>query len=198
MKNKNALIIIAKYPANGQVKTRLEGLSDEERVRIYSSLLEDTMKKLSAIQGTDTFIAFAPEDSEDYFSKFEVNLIPLGEGDLGVRMFQAFKKVFKAGYEKASLCGADIPDLSPEIILNSFAVLSENDLVFGPAEDGGYYLVGMRSLIKEVFDEVPWSSDVTLSKSLKQAKQYKYSFGFTETLYDIDTIEDMKRAGFVF
>ncbi len=195
MKNKNALIIIAKYPANGQVKTRLEGLSDEKRVEIYTALLENTMQKLSAISGVDTFIAFAPEDAEDYFSKFDVGLIPLGDGDLGIRMYQAFQHVFDDGYTKASLCGADIPDLSPEIILNSFEVLADNDLVYGPAEDGGYYLVGMNKLIKEVFEEVPWSSDITLSQSLKQAKKYNYSFGFTETLSDIDTIEDVKRFG---
>jgi rSAM/selenodomain-associated transferase 1 len=194
--NKNALIIIAKYPANGQVKTRLEGLSDEARVKIYTALLEDTMKKLSAVSGVDTFIAFAPVEFEEYFSRFNVGLIPLSEGGLGDRMYEAFQYVFDKGYEKVSLAGADIPDLSAEIILNSFKVLSEDDLVYGPAEDGGYYLVGMSSLIKEVFEEVPWSSDVTLAQSLKQAKRYGYSFGFTDTLSDIDTIEDLKRSGF--
>jgi rSAM/selenodomain-associated transferase 1 len=193
--NKNALIIIAKYPENGEVKTRLEGLTDEKRVEIYTSLLESTMKRLSAISGVDTFIAFAPAEAEEYFSRFSVKLIPLSEGDLGVRMYEAFQHVFENGYERASLVGADIPDLSAEIILNSFDLLSDNNLVYGPAEDGGYYLVGMSSLIKEVFEEVPWSSDATLSQSLKQAERYGYSFGFTETLSDIDTTEDLKKFG---
>jgi len=198
MKNNNALIVIAKYPANGEVKTRLKGISDEKKVSIYISLLNRTMSKLSSIPYTDTFIAYAPENAEEYFSQFKVNLMLLSEGDLGERMFEAFKNLFEQGYKSVSLVGADIPDLSSKIIEGSFSVLSEKDLVFGPAEDGGYYLVGMTSLIKEVFEEVPWSSDVTLSESLKQAERFGDSVGFTEELFDIDTIEDLKRAGIRF
>jgi glycosyltransferase A (GT-A) superfamily protein (DUF2064 family) len=110
-------------------------------------------------------------------------------------MYKAFNEVFSAGYQRAALVGADIPDLSSAIIMNAIDVLSSHDLVFGPAADGGYYLVGMRTLIKEVFEDVPWSSDQTLEKSLDQSKKFKYSVGFTETLSDIDTIKDVKRAG---
>jgi rSAM/selenodomain-associated transferase 1 len=196
MKNKNALIIIAKYPEKESVKTRLKGLiPDKKRIMLYKSLLNQTMDKLGRIPGIDTFIAFAPESTEGYFSQFDLRMIPLHDGDLGVRMFEAFKAVFNSGYQKAALVGVDIPDLSVSIILRAFDLLSGNDLVYGPAEDGGYYLVGMRNLIKEVFENVPWSSDLTLNRSLKQAKQYGYSVGFTKMLSDIDTIEDVKRAG---
>lgn len=196
MNNEKALIIIAKYPGNDNVKTRLKGLmSHEKRIELYIYLLNQTLKKLGSITGVDTFIAFTPEDSEAYFSRFNIELIPLYEGDLGASMFSAFKEVFESGYHKAALVGADIPDLSESIILNAFDVLTSNDLVYGPAKDGGYYLVGMNKLIKEVFENVPWSSAQTLKKSLDQAKQFGYTVGFTETLSDIDTIEDVKRAG---
>lgn len=194
--SKNALIIIAKYPEEGTVKTRLKGvLSDQERLKLYVTLLTHTVEKLRAIRGVNTFIAFAPEGSHEYFSQFNVGLISLHKGDLGIRMFEAFKEVFDKGYQKAALVGADIPDLSASIILSAMNILSDNDLVYGPAKDGGYYLVGMSRLIREVFEDVPWSSDQTLKKSILKAEQYNYSVDFTETLSDIDTIDDLKRAG---
>ncbi|HDH05203.1 MAG TPA: glycosyltransferase [Nitrospirae bacterium] len=196
--NKNALIIIAKYPEKDNVKTRLKGLMpDEKRLELYVSLLNQTMQKLGSIPAIDTFIAFAPENTEKYFLQFNVKLIPLHRGGLGAKMFEAFKYVFNAGYEKAALVGVDIPDLTDSTILNAFDLLSGSDLVYGPAKDGGYYLVGMRKLVREVFEDVPWSSDQTLNRSLEQAKRFGYSVGFTEMLSDIDTIEDVKRTGFL-
>ena len=195
MKNRNALIIIAKYPEKGKVKTRLSGLSDDDRVRIYENLLRNTVDKLCSITGSDTFIAFAPDSAFEYFSQFKVNLITLRKGDLGDRMYAAFEEVFNQGYKKASLVGADIPDLSASIIMQSFEILKNNDLVFGPAKDGGYYLVGMSKLIKEVFEQVPWSSSETLEKSLDQAGKYGYRSGFVDTLSDVDRPEDIKRFG---
>lgn len=196
--NKSALIIIAKYPEKDNVKTRLKGLiPDDKRLELYVNLLNSTIEKLGRVAGVDTFIAFAPENAKEYFSQFNVGLIPLYTADLGTRMFEAFTEVFNSGYKKAALVGADIPDLSASIILDAFTVLSDNDLVYGPAKDGGYYLVGMRKLIKEVFESVPWSSSQTLNKSLKQARNFGYSAGFTETLSDIDTIEDVKKSGLI-
>ncbi|MBI5741743.1 MAG: TIGR04282 family arsenosugar biosynthesis glycosyltransferase [Nitrospirae bacterium] len=191
-----ALIIIAKYPEKGKVKTRLKGhLTDDRIVELYKYLLNNTVRKLKAVPGIDTFIAFAPEGAGDYFAEFGVGTIALPEGDLGARMFHAFHEVFRAGYKKASLAGADIPELSAPIILKSIELLSGNDIVFGPAKDGGYYLIGMRKLIREIFTDVPWSSAQTLNRSVEHAKRCGYSVAFTEMLSDIDTIEDVKRAG---
>jgi rSAM/selenodomain-associated transferase 1 len=194
--NRNALIIIAKYPEKESVKTRLKDfMSDKERVDLYVSLLQRTIRELRAVPGVDTFIAFAPPGSRDYFLEFNLGLIPLHKGDLGKRMCEAFEEVFNSGYKKAALVGADIPDLSAETVLKAFDILSDKDLVFGPAKDGGYYLAGMNRMIGEVFKNVPWSSDQTLSRSLQEAKKYGYTCGSTETLNDIDTIEDVKSLG---
>jgi rSAM/selenodomain-associated transferase 1 len=196
VKNENALIIIAKSPETGHVKTRLNSHIPEEKVvEIYAYLLEQTVRKLRSIEGVDTFIAHAPYSAGDYFMNFGIRLIPLHESDLGAGMYEAFRSVFNSGYRKTVLVGADIPDLSSATILDALHVLSTHDLVFGPARDGGYYLVGMRKLIKEVFEKVPWSSDQTLEISLRRSKKYNYSVGFTETLSDIDTIDDVQRAG---
>jgi len=197
--NNNALIIIAKYPEKENVKTRLKGLmTDEQRVDLYVSLLTHTVEKLRSVPGTDTFIAYAPAAAENYFRDFGTRLISLPEGDLGARMFHAFEEIFRLGYRKAVLVGADIPDLSADIIQRSFDLLSDKDIVYGPARDGGYYLVGMSRLVREIFKNVPWSSELTLQKSLEQADRYNYSVGFTQMLSDIDTMEDIKKAGFVF
>lgn len=194
--NDNALIIIAKYPERKNVKTRLKSsMSDEQRLDLYVSLLNRAMTDLGDIQGVDTFIAYAPKERKDYFLRFNLGLIPLNKGGLGAGMFKAFEEVFSLGYKRASLVGVDIPDLSPAIILEAFELLSENDLVYGPAKDGGYYLVGMRKLIREVFENVPWSSDRTLKKSLEQAAISGNTVGFTEMLSDIDRIEDVRNAG---
>ena len=196
MKNNNALIIIAKYPVNGSVKTRLKGhMPDDKILELYSHLLETTIQKLRSIDGVDTFIAFAPQEAASFFSKYNLRLISLSDGDLGMRMFSAFENIFNHDYENAVLVGADIPDLSSKNILNALQLLSAHDLAYGPAEDGGYYLVGMRKLIKEVFEEIPWSSNVTLERSIARAKKFKYSVSYTETLYDIDTIDDVNRSG---
>ncbi len=196
MKTTNALIIIAKYPEHGQVKTRLRGhMPDDKILELYTNLLKTSIQKLRFIPGVDTFIAFAPAGSESYFANFNLGLIPLTDGGLGERMFMAFQDVFLKGYKNAVLVGADIPGLSSKIILHAFEILSDHDLAYGPAADGGYYLVGMRKLIKDVFKEVPWSSALTLKKSIEQAEQAGYTIGFSNTLSDIDTIDDVKRAG---
>jgi len=196
--NDNALIIIAKYPGEGNVKTRLKGLiPDEKRVEIYVSMLENTLRKLKLVPGADTFIAYAPESGKDYFARFGAGLILLPEGDLGIRMLHAFRELFKAGYRRAALVGADIPDLSPAIIQQAFELLSSSDIVYGPARDGGYYLVGMRKLVKEIFEGVPWSSDQTLNRSIEKAAQFGYRVALTEPLSDVDTIEDARRAGLI-
>jgi len=197
MKNRNALIIIAKHPEKGAVKTRIMGISDEQRVELYTRLLNDTMEKLSSISGVDTYIAFAPANTKDFFTRFKVGLVTLSDGDLGERMYEAFHNTFQKGYEKISLVGADIPDLSESIIIDSFNQLSDDDLVYGPARDGGYYLVGMSKLIKEVFIDVPWSSPMTLEISMNNAKQAGYSVALITVLSDIDTFDDAKKNGLI-
>lgn len=197
MKYRNALIIIAKYPEAGLVKTRLSGfMPDDKILKLYTYLLEQTIHKLRAVPGADTYIAYAPEHAEEYFSGFGTGLISLSGRDLGLNMFHSFDVLFKKGYQKVALVGADIPDLSASIIMRAFDVLSLHDLVFGPSQDGGYYLVGMKKMIRGVFENVPWSSGETLKKSLEQVKKSGFLVGFTETLGDIDTIDDVKKRAF--
>jgi rSAM/selenodomain-associated transferase 1 len=154
------------------------------------------MNSLGSIEGVDTFIAFAPTERRAFFDAFGLCLLPLPSGDLGERMLYAFREVFSSGYKKAALVGVDIPDLSPRIVTKAFGLLSEHDVVFGPARDGGYYLVGIKEPLQELFTDIPWSSETTLDISVQRARHAGRSVSFTETLSDIDTIEDVKKAGF--
>ena len=85
--------------------------------------------------------------------------------------------------------------INSSIVLNAFDLLSDNDIVFGPARDGGYYLVGLKTPIREIFQDIQWSTSLTLKESLDKASNKGYEVAFTEMLSDIDTIDDLKRVG---
>lgn len=194
--NSNALIIMAKSPRKGDVKTRLAGhMPEGERLGLYVSLLKTTIEKLKEIPGVDTLISYYPPEEAGYFSVFGLGAFPQSGGDIGERMYNALGKVLEQGYEKAVLVGVDIPGLSPSIVLRAFELLRKSDLVFGPARDGGYYLVGLKEPVREIFEGIPWSTATTLKDTLKKASALGYSAALTETLSDIDTVEDLKRTG---
>lgn len=192
MKN-NAIIIFAKAPLLGQVKTRLmSSLTEKERLNLYESLLKGTLRKLTGIEDVDTFICYWPPDANDYFAQFSLESFPQSDGDIGIKMFNALKKVFDSSYKKAVLVGVDIPDISSKTASKAFEILNKKDLVFGPARDGGYYLVGMKWPMREIFEGIEWSTKETLKQSVKKASAQGYSVDFTETLLDIDTPDDLK------
>lgn len=193
MKNGNSLIILAKSPLKDNVKTRLIGhLSDEERLNLYEYLLKNTITKLSDIPGVDSFISYSPADAGTYFSRFGLRMFPQSRGDIGERMFNAISRVLTSGYRKVALVGVDIPEISDSIVLRAFDLLTDNDIAIGPARDGGYYLVGLKAPVREIFEDMEWSTPQTLRQTLQKASSCGYSTALTETLSDIDTITDVK------
>ncbi|MEJ2254613.1 MAG: TIGR04282 family arsenosugar biosynthesis glycosyltransferase [Nitrospirota bacterium] len=194
--NTEALVIMAKAPRAESVKTRLRGhLADGERLALYESLLEGTIQRLQDIPGVDTFIAYTPAGDREYFAAWGLPLFPQSEGDLGLRMHEALGAVLKRDYRKAALVGVDIPALTAGVVREAMGLLESHDLVFGPARDGGYYLVGMTAPRRAVFEAIPWSSPKTLEGSVRKARSLGLSVAFTRELSDIDTIEDLKRPG---
>jgi rSAM/selenodomain-associated transferase 1 len=184
---------MAKAPFRDLVKTRLKGyLSDEERLGLYTGVLETTIEKLRDIGGVNTKVAYTPKESKSYFLNFGLPVFCQTSGDLGERMFNSLQQVFKEGCRSAVLVGVDIPGLSAEIVLKAFALLGEYDTVFGPSRDGGYYLVGLNSPVREIFDGIEWSTERTLSQSIERAEKYGLKTALTEILRDIDTPEDLK------
>jgi rSAM/selenodomain-associated transferase 1 len=190
--NKDAIIIFAKAPLKEHAKTRLAGhLTDEERLNFYESLLKGTVNKLTGLEGIDTLICYWPVDANNYFMQFGLKMYPQSDGDIGIRMFNALKKIFDIGYKKAVLVGVDVPEISSETTLTAFKMLDKKDIVFGPALDGGYYMIGMKRPLLEIFEGIDWSTEATLRQSMEKASEQSYSLAFTETLLDIDTPDDL-------
>ena len=110
--------------------------------------------------------------------------------DLGVRMQESFSELFAMGYERIVIIGSDIIDLKQKDIENAFEMLEINSFVIGPAMDGGYYLLGMKSLKKELFQNKNWSTDSVFQDSIKDIKDETYYL--LPEKNDIDTYEDLK------
>lgn len=195
MSAESALIIFAKAPGI-DAKTRLRGLlSDDERVALYEGLLRDTVAKLTSVDEADLYIFYSPAGARDYFRQFRSNMCPQVDGELGKRMHAAFDRIFKYGYGKAVLVGVDIPDLTASIIRDALDRLDNHDAVFGPAKDGGYYLVGLKLCAPDLFEGIKWSCSSTLCATLKKAQSLGMSITLTAELSDIDTADDAIRSG---
>jgi rSAM/selenodomain-associated transferase 1 len=190
---KDALVIMAKAPARDSVKTRLRGrLTDGDRLRLYTRLLNMTVERLRGIPGVEAFISYWPPSSLGYFAKFGLGCFPQPEGDLGLRMHGALSEVLSRGFRKAAVVGVDIPGLDAQVVLRAFGLLGDSDVVFGPAEDGGYYLVGIKKPAPGLFEGIEWSSEDTLGESLGRASSMGLRVALAESLGDIDTVEDLR------
>jgi rSAM/selenodomain-associated transferase 1 len=190
--SKNLLIVFVKNIKLGQVKTRLaKSIGNEAAFEIYKILVKKTELAIRNLD-MDKYIYFSDAVIE---TEWKNNFKTVQEGhDLGERMKNAFKDGFNKGYEKIILIGSDLPDITSEIIFNAFESLNNKEVVFGPAMDGGYYLIGMKRLHEFVFDNKPWSTAVLLKDTLKELKTNTISVGLMETLNDIDTFEDLKAS----
>jgi rSAM/selenodomain-associated transferase 1 len=119
--------------------------------------------------------------------------IPQRGADIGERMANALRDLFSLGASKAILAGVDIPELSGEVIKDALRKLDAADIVLGPAEDGGYYLIGMKSLYEEVFRNISWSTEKVFRQTVSIAGTMKLRYETVVTLSDVDTHEDLKR-----
>lgn len=190
--SQNVLLIFQKNPVKGLVKTRIAStLGEEMALSIYQFLLGKTFEEAERIPQDKVvfFSDFIPEDHP-----FPKQLLHLQEGsDLGVKMKNAFQKVFSIGYHKAVIIGTDCPELTSDILAEAFRNLDQSDLVIGPAADGGYYLLGMKSEHSFLFQGIEWSTSEVFSRTLEIANHHKLSFSLLPVLHDIDEEEDWKK-----
>ncbi len=189
---KSALIIFVKNPVLGKVKSRLAAaLGNEKALAIYKTLLAHT-HKISIDLYADKFIFYEDYVNHDDLWENHIYNKFLQEGDdLGCRMKNAFGHLFEKGYEKIIITGSDCYELSTEIIIEGYNLLSENDVVAGPASDGGYYLLGMKNFIPRLFDNKNWSSDTVYPDTVNQIKALHYTFSALELLNDVDVESDI-------
>lgn len=166
---------MAKEPVPGQVKTRLfPQLSPIEAAHLYLCFLQDMMTEMSALEGIELAIAYTPEHAGKTFASIALKGFLLfaqrGKG-LGERLCNIFMEKLEEGYEAVSIINSDSPDLPMSLVAESFQLLSHQaDVVFGPCNDGGYYLIGMQKICPELFVDIPWSTGSVLSKSLEIAR----------------------------
>lgn len=188
------LIVFVKNIKLGKVKTRLaKTIGDEGAFEVYAALVALTEKATQDCE-MDKTIYFSDAIVRTKWNK-ATKKVQFGV-DLGARMRNAFTDGFNEGYENIVLIGSDLPDISSEIILKGFDELKKTNIVFGPAEDGGYYLLGMNHLYKEVFKNMPWSQPNLLTVTLKELHNQSIPYSLIETLNDIDTYEDLIASDF--
>lgn len=193
----NALIIFAKAPVPGKVKTRLQPhLSAEQCASLHESFITDTLSIAREIEGADIFLACHPGVEHPFFLKvardFGIRLTAQRGNDLGERMDNAIKWGLEMRYGKVIVIGSDSPDLPPDYIRDGFEMLDSSEMVLGPSRDGGYYLIGGRKQLP-VFYDVPWSSSRVFGTTLEIARKKGITFSILREWYDIDTCEDLER-----
>lgn len=193
---RGALLVFAKSPEKGKVKTRLaKDLGEEKAFEIYLSLLEH-IKNVSGLSGIDRILAYSGRfNQQDPFFPADSYIAQKGN-DLGERMHNALLEAIMKYKTATVLIGVDLPGLTTDILQNAFDLLNSNDVVIGPAEDGGYYLIGMKEAQWPLFQNMSWSHSKVLEDTLKRCEQLGLSYDFVDRLNDIDTFDDWKNSDF--
>jgi len=188
---------MAKEPKVGSTKTRLcPPLKLDEAAQLYEALLWDTIEMVAGIRGIDLAIAITPPGSNDYFKQIaptETILIPVACSDIGECLNYVLNQLLGRGYKRVFALNSDGPSLPPEYIQKAIQSLDQHDLVLGPAEDGGYYLVGFQEFHAQIFKGIDWSTDLVLAQTLQKADQLHLSVYLLPPWYDIDKVEDLDR-----
>ena len=182
----NRVVIFSKSADWGKVKTRLRQiLTEDECLSLHIALLKDTLGKLNAFHPTLylTGSGYLPWN-------VDVPVCAQTGSDLGERLSNAFGKEFNST-SKVVIVGTDSPTFPAEMISRAFTLLDKNDAVFGPSEDGGYYLIGLRTMIPEIFQSISWGNSAVLKETLERIGLHSYAL--LETYFDVDTAEDLTR-----
>jgi uncharacterized protein len=188
------LVIFARQPLPGRVKTRLaEGTSADAASAVYAELLEHTIET-ARVTGIEVVISLAGEPTPEWAAGLEIPFEVQGGGDLGTRMAESFDQGFAGGLDRVAIIGSDNARVQPAHILSAFAALDDSPVTLGPAEDGGYWLVGQRSPGVDLFTGIPWSSPDTLDVTRERLKKLGVRWKELEALPDIDTAEDLQSA----
>jgi len=191
------LVVVAKAPVPGEVKTRLyPKLTIDEATDLYRCFLQDRIKEIGRLTEIDLAISYTPEESKEYFSRFITNgfhLFPQRGKNLGERLSNIFKDKLADKYDAVSIIDSDTPDLPRSIVQQSFQLLMSNgvDAVFGPCDDGGYYLVAMRRPQPDLFQHIPWSTEAVLATTLERANAIGLKAELLPRWNDLDTFEDL-------
>jgi rSAM/selenodomain-associated transferase 1 len=193
---KCGIIIMAKVPEAGKVKTRLQPtLTPQQSAELANCLLQDTVSKAETLQYR-LIIAYSPIDERSFFDSFtnhNFTLVAQVGVDLGEKMFNAFRFAFEQNLDSIVMIGTDSPTFPSEFIEKAFEILREKDSVLGKTEDGGFYLIGMSKLDKKIFENVEWSSLKTFEQTKNNLENLGFRLGELPVWYDVDEPKDLAR-----
>lgn len=195
-----ALVVMARYPTPGSTKTRLaRTLGGEATLKLYRAFLSDLANRFA---GPDYALHWAYTPAEVDYNAFIAALAPglahrshsfaQRGADLGARLLHAFQWTCQQGYASTIVIGSDSPHIPRELVAQAQAGLQEADVVLGPADDGGYYLIAMREP-HDVFSEIPMSTSVVAAQTVTRASQLGLSVCLLSPLFDIDEYTDLLR-----
>jgi rSAM/selenodomain-associated transferase 1 len=187
------LLVFLKYPAPGRVKTRLaESLGPVAAANLYRQWIDLVFAQVQPLRGQISVVAYYTGADLPSFSSWH----PLAdqwwmqpEGELGTRLASGFEKAA----QPTVAIGTDCLELDSSLLLEAFSGLGKYDAIFGPAQDGGYYLVGTSRHLTGFFTTIPWSSRHTLASHLSHCQRNGWSFSLLRERYDIDTLDDWQR-----
>jgi len=192
------LVIMAKAPRPGRVKTRLtESLSSPALIALYRCLLEDTLELAKSLQGVEVEVV-CPESDQEELAQLVGNTVQVvaqkGEG-LAAGLNFVFRHFTAAGRQRVIAFNSDTPHLAPAVLEGAFEILATHDVVVGPTNDGGYYLVGTKAAYPTLFESDGLGTKSALERLLARTKDLGLSTGFSEPFYDIDVANDLVQLG---
>ena len=191
------LIIFAKEPVPGQVKTRLcPPLAPLAAARLYGQFLEDVLEEMAKLSPIRLALAYTPAAARPFFQNLaapDIHLAAQVGEDLGERLRQAFDWGFAGGAGTVLIRNSDSPDLPGSVVMEAREVLESGraQVVLGPCPDGGYYLVGLKSPLPQLFHDITWSGPTVLADTLARAKHLGLTVHLLPSWPDIDTFEDV-------
>ena len=187
----NLILIFTRNPELGKVKTRLAAsIGNQNALDVYKFLLKHTQEIVSKVDATRR-VLYSEEiiNNDIWDNKIYQKALQSGT-DLGEKMKNAFAEGFKNGYKKIVIIGTDLYDLEASNIEIAFQKLENHDVVIGPAEDGGYYLLGLKCIPENIFSNKKWSTETVFKDTLNDIVSYKVHL--LDTKNDIDTVDDIK------
>jgi rSAM/selenodomain-associated transferase 1 len=191
-----ALIVVAKRPEPGRAKTRLcPPLDAATAAGLYACFLRDILDLVRRVEGVRRIVAYTPDDAEDYFRALapDMELAPQRGADLGERLDDLVAAALASGAERVAVISSDSPTLPAAYLRDAFALLDCHDLVLGPSDDGGYYLVGLTRPQPRLFREVTMSTPAVLRDTLAVAGELALRTALLPPWYDVDTAAELQR-----
>jgi rSAM/selenodomain-associated transferase 1 len=189
---KQALIIFTKNIAFGRVKTRLAAtIGNDKALKIYLQLIQHTYLITHQLK-TDRIVFYSDKiEANDIWNDGYKKQLQHGN-DLGERMMNAFQNVFQNDYSCAIIIGTDCPELDEKMVMNAFEVLDKYDVVIGPSADGGYYLLGMKTMHEQLFKNIQWSTNIVLQTTSERCNANNLSYFLLKELHDVDEENDLQ------